>query len=105
MAKESEKGQEINVAKIHAVFKDKQTNRDVKLWIIVKDEFAIARYSDIGVARKIFMADKASGNKNIQFDARRGIITEKYPGKTYLEIKDYIYAYMKKAGWKNLNPQ
>lgn len=96
---------EINVAKIHAAFKDKTTQKDVKIWIIVKDEYAIARYSDIGTAQRIFYADKATGNKNIKLDQRRGIITEKYPGKTYLEIKDYIHAMMKKAGWKQLEIQ
>lgn len=96
---------ELNVAKIHAAFKDKETGREVKLWIIVKDEFAVARYSDIGVAKKIFLADKRAGNKNISFNFRRGIITEKYPGKNYLQIKDYIQAWMIKAGWKHLNPQ
>lgn len=93
---------EVKVAKIHASFKDKETGRECKIWIIITDEYAIARYSDIGVAKKIYQLDIKEGNKNVTFNERKAIITEKYPGKTYLEIRDYIYAWMKKAKWKQL---
>jgi len=58
--------------------------------IKIADGGAIAKFSDLRLARDMFNAEKKMGNKNQVFEERRGLLIEKYPGKTGVEIAKEI---------------
>ncbi len=68
--------------------------------IVVKDNYAVASFSDVSLARKMVKAEIKSGNKNIKYAEKINSVIEKYPGKKMKEIAKIIAKKLQDGGAK-----
>lgn len=75
--------------RIECVFKHPQFG-PVACLIKIRDEVAVAKFSDVRLARQMYQAEKKLGNKNQKLVERISCLTEVYPGKSKEEIAKVI---------------
>ncbi len=77
-----------------------QTMKITAFQIVVKDQYAVASFSDPYLAKKMAQHETKAGNNNIKYSEKINSAIEKYPGKTKEEIARTIGKKLKEQGAK-----
>ena len=80
-------------------FLDAQTQREIRVKIVISVGAATTIYSDAAFAKRAYLAAKEKGLE-VKFLPRKSTIIELYPGKTMEQVKEYEMAILKQSGRK-----
>lgn len=94
-----EENQKVKIFALAINMKDAQSQRDIKVKMVITDGSTVCFYSDAGFAKKVYEASKAKGLK-VAFLSRKNAVVEVYEGKTMEQIRDYEIALLKQSGQK-----
>lgn len=97
MTKQNNK--DIKIFALQVNFIDKQTQRQIKIKMVIVDGATTCFYSDIGFAKKAYQDAKRKGLK-VVFIPRKNAVVEAYEGKSMEQIRDYELALLKESGRK-----